>query len=75
MATKPKRAAKDTSSLLDVHAVSEAGGYDPLSAVPPREFPVFDVIEPEYTCPCCGYGWRGNPKPGASDVAEVQDET
>ena len=26
-------------------------------------FQVVDTIAPEYSCPRCGYGWRGNPRP------------
>lgn len=34
----------------------------------PQQFPGVDPdsLEPEFECPDCGYGWRGNPRPGAS---------
>jgi len=26
-------------------------------------FPIVETIKPEFTCPRCSYGWRGNPNP------------
>lgn len=36
-------------------------------AAPPDEFPTLnpDELEIQHRCPACGYGWSGNPAPGA----------
>lgn len=48
--------------LLDV--TEDVVGYDPNAVTPPAEFPKLpDAFPVAYVCPCCKFGWSGDPMP------------
>lgn len=69
-------AAKDRQGVLG--DMFDADTRERLeAATDPDEFELLpDQLDVEYSCPRCGYGWRGNPKPptsGSIDDAESTD--
>lgn len=55
---KPKASQGLLEDMLDPDVVARLN--DEASD---ETFPIVETIKPEFTCPRCSYGWRGNPNP------------